>query len=159
MDGTWLLVVPIKTEVRIQLLQTRCVVIQLAMNRSRRVSVVLTLMAVLMQRCSVLERSFCFGKFLVGCGSSAIWQRPAVCFTPDFNIHYLFKYSVKIKLTRRHWHKWMTKDERLNPQMQTSYSGPKTPEVGHSTNSNKLSILYWSVLDIEPCQPVLAVGQ
>jgi len=40
--------VPVETEVYMQLLQTRCVVIQLAMNRSRRMFVVLTLMAVLL---------------------------------------------------------------------------------------------------------------
>jgi len=38
---------PVKTAVDLQLLQTRCVVIQLAMNRSRRVSVVIILMTVL----------------------------------------------------------------------------------------------------------------
>jgi len=48
MDRIWLLLVPVETEVDLQLLQTRCVVIQLAMNRSRRVSVVLPLMAVLL---------------------------------------------------------------------------------------------------------------
>jgi len=72
MDGSWLLLVLVKTAVDLQLLQTRYVVIQLAMNRSRRVSDVLDLMAFLLtQRYSILERSFCFGKFLVGCGSSA----------------------------------------------------------------------------------------
>jgi len=69
MDRIWLLLVPVETEVDLQLLQTRYVVIQLAMNRSRRVSVVLTLMAILLTwRISVLARFFCFGKFLVGCG-------------------------------------------------------------------------------------------
>jgi len=59
--------------VDLQLLQTRCVMIQPAMNRSRRVSLVLTLMAVLLtQLCSVLERSFRFETCLVGCGSFAI---------------------------------------------------------------------------------------
>jgi len=58
-----MLPVPTGTEVDQKLLQTRCVVIQLAMNRSRPVSVALTLMAVLLtQRCSVLERFFCFWK-------------------------------------------------------------------------------------------------
>jgi len=40
--------VPVKIAVDLQLLQTRCLVIHLAMNRSRRVSLVLTLMAVLL---------------------------------------------------------------------------------------------------------------
>jgi len=45
----WSLVVatPIKTAVDLQLLQTKYVVIQLEMSRSRRVSVILTLTAVL----------------------------------------------------------------------------------------------------------------
>jgi len=38
--------VSVKTSVDLQLLQTRCVVIQLAMSRSRRMSVVLTLMVI-----------------------------------------------------------------------------------------------------------------
>jgi len=42
MDGTWLLLVSIKTTGDLQLLPTRCAMIQLAMNRLRRVSVVLT---------------------------------------------------------------------------------------------------------------------
>ena len=42
MDGTWLLLVSIKTAVDLQLLPTMCAMIQLAMNRLRRVSVVLT---------------------------------------------------------------------------------------------------------------------
>ena len=67
MDGTWLLLVSVKAAVDLQLLQTRYAMIQLAMNRSRRVSLVLTLMAFLpTQRYSVLERSFCFGKYLAG---------------------------------------------------------------------------------------------
>jgi len=69
MGGAWLLQVAVKTAVALQLLQTKYVVIQLAMIRSRRVSVLLNLTAVLpTQRCSVLERFFCFAKFLVGCG-------------------------------------------------------------------------------------------
>jgi len=48
MDRIWLLLVPVDTEVDLPLLQTRCVVIQLAMNMSRRLSVVLILMAVLL---------------------------------------------------------------------------------------------------------------
>jgi len=48
MDGIWLFLVPVETEADLQLLRTRCVLTQLAMNRSRRVSVVLTLMAVLL---------------------------------------------------------------------------------------------------------------
>jgi len=40
MDRIWLLQVAVETEVDLQLLQTRCVVIQLAMNKSRRASVV-----------------------------------------------------------------------------------------------------------------------
>ena len=43
MGGTLLSLMPDKTAVDLQLLQTRCVVIQLAMNRSRRVSVILPL--------------------------------------------------------------------------------------------------------------------
>jgi len=46
MDEAWLLLVPVKTAVDLQLLQTKHVVIQIAMNRSRRVSVVLSLTAV-----------------------------------------------------------------------------------------------------------------
>jgi len=46
MDGTWLFLVPVKTAVDLQLFQARCVVIQLAMNRSRRVSIVLNWRAV-----------------------------------------------------------------------------------------------------------------
>jgi len=42
MDGTWLLLVSVKTAVDLQLLPTRCAMIQLAMNWLRRVSVVLT---------------------------------------------------------------------------------------------------------------------
>jgi len=42
MVGTWLLLVSVKTAVDLQILHTRCVVIQLAMSRSRRVPVVLT---------------------------------------------------------------------------------------------------------------------
>ena len=42
MDGTWLSLVSVKTAVDLQLLPTRCAMIQLAMNRLRRVSVVLT---------------------------------------------------------------------------------------------------------------------
>jgi len=51
MDGTWLFEVPVKTaaglKARRSLLETRCVVLQVAINRSRRVSVVLPLTAVL----------------------------------------------------------------------------------------------------------------
>jgi len=46
-DGNWLVLLPVKNAVDLQLLQTRCVVIQLGMKRSRRVPVVSTLMAVL----------------------------------------------------------------------------------------------------------------
>jgi len=46
MYGTWLLLQPVKNAVDLQPLQTRCVVIQLAINRLRRVSVVLKLVAV-----------------------------------------------------------------------------------------------------------------
>jgi len=42
MDGTWWLLVSVKTAVDLQLLPTRCAVIQLAMNRLRQVSIVLT---------------------------------------------------------------------------------------------------------------------
>jgi len=42
MDGTWLLLVSVKTAGDLQLLPTRCAMIQLAMNRLRRVSAVLT---------------------------------------------------------------------------------------------------------------------
>jgi len=47
LDGAWLLQVPVKTAVDLHLLQPKYVVIQLAMSRSRRVSVVLTLTAIL----------------------------------------------------------------------------------------------------------------
>jgi len=40
--------VTVKTTVDLKLLQTKCVLIQLAVNRSRRVSVVLILMAILL---------------------------------------------------------------------------------------------------------------
>jgi len=42
MDGTWLLLVPVKTAVDLELLPTRCAMIQLVMNTLRRVSVVST---------------------------------------------------------------------------------------------------------------------
>jgi len=42
MDGTWLLLVSVKTAVDLQLLPTRCAMIQLAINRLKGVSVVLT---------------------------------------------------------------------------------------------------------------------
>jgi len=42
MDVTWLLLVSVKTAIDLQLLPTRCAMIQLAMNRLWRVSVVLT---------------------------------------------------------------------------------------------------------------------
>jgi len=42
MDGTWLPLVSVKTAIDLQLLSTRCAMIQLAMNWLRRVSVVLT---------------------------------------------------------------------------------------------------------------------
>ena len=48
MDRIWLLLVTVETDVDLQPLQTRCVVIQLEMNRSGRMSVVLPLMAVLL---------------------------------------------------------------------------------------------------------------
>jgi len=68
-------------------------VIQLAVSRSKRVSVVLTLMAVLPTwRYSVMERTFCFGTFLVGCGSSAFWQRLA-----DFNILKITYFNISSK--------------------------------------------------------------
>jgi len=47
MDRIWLLPVPVETVGDLQLLQTKCVVIQLATSRSRRVSVV-TLAVVLL---------------------------------------------------------------------------------------------------------------
>jgi len=47
-DRIWKLLVPVETDVHLQPLQARCVVIQLVMNRSKRVSVVLTLTAVLL---------------------------------------------------------------------------------------------------------------
>jgi len=78
------------TAVSLQLLQTRCVVIQLAMNRSIRVSVVVTLKAA--QRFLVLERSFCFGKFLVGFRLSVFLHYKGLhfCFLADFNIDSVF---------------------------------------------------------------------
>jgi len=42
MDGTWLLLVSKKTTGDLQLLPTRCAMIQVAMNRLRRASTVLT---------------------------------------------------------------------------------------------------------------------
>jgi len=42
MDGTWLLLVSVKTAVDLHLMPTRCAMIQLAINRLRWVSVVLT---------------------------------------------------------------------------------------------------------------------
>jgi len=42
MDGTWLLLKSVKTAVDLELLPTRCAMIQLAMNTLRRVSVVST---------------------------------------------------------------------------------------------------------------------
>ena len=42
MNGTWLLLVSVKTAGDLQLLPTGCAMIQLAMNRLRRVCVVLT---------------------------------------------------------------------------------------------------------------------
>ena len=103
---------PVKTAVDLQPLQTRCVVIHFAMNRSRRVSVALTLMAVLAtQRCSVLERSFCFGKF---CGSSAFRQRLAVLLVADFNtdlgIYILCQNKINSTTLKQ-----MARVERLNP--------------------------------------------
>jgi len=47
-DRIWLLLVPVETDVDIQLTQTRWAVIQFAMKRSRQVLAVLTLMAVLL---------------------------------------------------------------------------------------------------------------
>jgi len=38
MDGAWCLLVPVNTVVDLQLLQTKYILIQLAMSRSRRVS-------------------------------------------------------------------------------------------------------------------------
>jgi len=62
MDRTWLYLSPVETAVDPQRLQASCVVIQLAISRSRRVSVVLNFMAVLLtQRCLVVGKSF--GKF------------------------------------------------------------------------------------------------
>jgi len=45
MDKSWFILMPVETVLDPQLLQTRCVVIQLAMNRSRLASVLLNLMA------------------------------------------------------------------------------------------------------------------
>jgi len=42
MDGTWLSLVSVKTAADLQLLPTRCAMIQLAINWLKRVSVVLT---------------------------------------------------------------------------------------------------------------------
>ena len=65
MDGTWLLLVSIKTTGDLQLLSTRCAMTELAMSRLRRVSAVLT-WHFFKQRFSVLEISFCFVKYLFG---------------------------------------------------------------------------------------------
>jgi len=47
LDGACLLLVPVKTAVDSQVFQTRCVVVQLAVSRSKEIFVVLTLLAVL----------------------------------------------------------------------------------------------------------------
>jgi len=47
MDEAWLLLVPVRKAVDLQPLQTKYIVIQLTLSRSRRVSVELALMAVL----------------------------------------------------------------------------------------------------------------
>jgi len=80
MDGTWLLLVSVKTAVDLQLLPTRCAMIQLAMNRLRRASVVLTLhfsnVTLFSSRNIIL-----FWIVLVwwgSCASSAFWQKPVV---------------------------------------------------------------------------------
>jgi len=65
MDGTWLLLVTARTAVDLQLLPIRCAVIQLAMNKSRRVSSI-NLAFLPTSRYSVLEISLCFGKYLFG---------------------------------------------------------------------------------------------
>jgi len=79
-DGYWMLLVPLKTSVDLQLLQTRCVVIQLPMNRSRPVSAILNLMAVQpTQHCSILERSFCFGTLNVLCWLWVIYILTKAC--------------------------------------------------------------------------------
>jgi len=46
MDGTWLLLEPVKNSVDVHLLLTRCIVIQLAMNRPRQVSIAINLVVV-----------------------------------------------------------------------------------------------------------------
>jgi len=56
MDRTWLSLVSVKTAVDLQLLPTRCAIIQLAMNWLRRVSVVLTWHFF---RCSAIQFSKC----------------------------------------------------------------------------------------------------
>jgi len=48
MDRIWLLLVLVETGVDVQLLQTRCILIQLEIKTSQRVPVLLTLMAVLL---------------------------------------------------------------------------------------------------------------
>jgi len=70
---------------------------------SRPVSAVLNLMAVHpTQHCSILEISFCFGTL----NALHFDKSLHLCFTADFNIDYIFKHFVKIKLTLRHWSKW-----------------------------------------------------
>ena len=64
-DGACLLLVPVKTGADSQLLQTRRVVVQPAMNRSKRMFVVLTLWKYCQRNVVQFssQRSFCFGMF------------------------------------------------------------------------------------------------
>jgi len=77
MDGTWLLLVPIKTAVGLQLLKIS-VVIQRAMNRSRRVSVVNTDGSSANISLFSSRKILLLCNVLVGCGPSVSWQRLAV---------------------------------------------------------------------------------
>jgi len=64
MDEAWLLLVPVRKAVDLQPLQTKYIVIQLTLGRSRRVSVELAMMAVLpTSRWSALERSLFWDVF------------------------------------------------------------------------------------------------
>jgi len=75
-------------------------------------------------------------------------------------MHFIFWYFVKIKLSRRHWHKW---------QKVKGWTGRRRP-LFDSENSNSypfnqqqhvfcFAFLARSVLDTEPCLPVWAVYQ
>ena len=81
-----MLLAPVETEVDLQLLQRKCVVHQVAMNRSRRVSVVLPSMAVLQtQRYSVLKESSVLESFWSVAGHLHFDKGLQFFFTEDFD--------------------------------------------------------------------------